>query len=441
MEQLMFLEEAREIPVIGNVDVLVLGGGPAGVGAAVAAAREGAAVMLIEQTGDVGGVATSGMMSHWTGGSRGGLYEEILDRSCDVRETDGGGPANRQTIHTERLKTALLDMLSEARVSLLLYTFACEPILEGSALKGVIIENKSGRQAVFSKIVIDATGDGDLAARAGVPFVIGREEDGVMQPATIMFKVGGVDYDRAVFPKKFEDYIQVPKGEIQALGHKHLPFPAGHVLLYPTTLPGVVTCNMTNCIGIDGTQAEDLVKATVVCRKQLDSIIRFLRHYVPGYENCFLLASAPFLGIRETRHFKGVKTITEEDIREARIFEDWAVTYASFNFDIHNTTGAGLDKTGEQAAFRATFYTIPYGCLIPQGIDRLLLAGRNISGTHMAHSNYRAMPICVHTGQAAGTAAALCAQKNLSPRSLDVNLLQKRLLANGVLPVSEPSCP
>lgn len=110
-----------------------------------------------------------------------------------MRETDGGGPANRQTIHTERLKTALLDMLSEARVSLLLYTFACEPILEGSALKGVIIENKSGRQAVFSKIVIDATGDGDLAARAGVPFVIGREEDGVMQPATIMFKVGGVD--------------------------------------------------------------------------------------------------------------------------------------------------------------------------------------------------------------------------------------------------------
>ncbi len=193
---------------------------------------------------------------------------------------------------------------------------------------------------------------------------------------------------------------------------------------------------MTNCIHIDGTRAEDLVKATVECRKQLDPIIRFLRDYVPGYENCFLLTSAPFLGIRETRHFKGLKTLTEKDIREARIFDDWAVTHASFNFDVHNTTGAGLDKTGEQATFRPTFYTIPYGCLVPQVIDHLLLAGRNISGTHMAHSNYRAMPICVNTGQAAGTAAALCAQNDLSPRDLDVSLLQKHLLANRVLPVS-----
>ncbi len=436
MEQLIFREEAREIPVIGDVDVLVLGGGPAGVGAAVAAARENARVMLIEQTGDVGGVATSGMMSHWTGGTRGGLYEEILERSCDIEGEAERSPANRQTIHTEKLKTVLLDMLVEADVSLLLYTFVCAPVVEDGVMKGVIIENKSGRQAVFSKMVIDSTGDGDMAARAGVPFVTGREEDGVMQPATIMFKVGGVDYDRAIFPKKFEDYIPVPKGEVQALGRKHLPFPAGHVLLYPTTLPGIVTCNMTNCIHIDGTRAEDLVKATVECRKQLDPIIRFLRDYVPGYENCFLLTSAPFLGIRETRHFKGLKTLTEKDIREARIFDDWAVTHASFNFDVHNTTGAGLDKTGEQATFRPTFYTIPYGCLVPQVIDHLLLAGRNISGTHMAHSNYRAMPICVNTGQAAGTAAALCAQNDLSPRDLDVSLLQKHLLANRVLPVS-----
>lgn len=428
-------EESREIPVIAYVDVLVLGGGPAGIGAAVSAAREGAQTMLIEQAGDIGGVATSGMMSHWTGQTRGGIYEEILDRSWDMAENVNKNFTTRQTIHTEKLKTIFLDMITEANVSLLLYTFACAPVLEGRNIKGVIIENKSGRQAVFAKVIIDSTGDGDIAARAGVPYISGREEDGVLQPATIMFKVGGVDYSRAVFPKKFEDYIPVPKGEIQSLGKEILPFPAGHVLLYPTTLPGVVTCNMTNCIDIDGTNCNDLVRATVVCRSQIEPIVRFLKEYVPGYENCFLLTSASFLGIRESRHFKGEQTVTEEDIRNARIYKDWAVTHASFNFDVHNTTGAGLDKTGEQAAFPTTFYTIPYGCLVPKTIDYLLLAGRNISGTHMAHSNYRAMPICANLGQAAGTAAALCVELKVSPRCLDVALLQKRLLLHGVLPV------
>lgn len=434
----IYSEPKREIPVIATVDVLVLGSGPAGMGAAVWAARNGAETMLIEQTGDVGGIATAGLMSHWTGRTSGGFYEEILDRSADIPHPDedyGFNGSPRQLINTERLKTVFLEMLEEAKVRLRLYTFASDVIMDKDTIRGVILESKSGREAVMAKVVIDCTGDGDIAAKAGAAYIKGRENDGSMQPATIMFKVGGVDYNRAIFPGGFEQKVQVPAGEIQTLGSEHLPAPAGHVLLYRSTLPGVVTCNMTNCIGIDGTNADDLAAATVTCRKQIDPIIRFLRAYAPGYENCWLMSSASLIGIRETRHFKGVKTITEEDIINARIFEDWVVTKAHFNFDVHNMTGNGLDSTGSQETFTQTAgYTIPYGCLVPEKIDGLLLAGRNISGTHMAHANFRVMPICANMGQAAGIAAALAAKDHVLPRYVDVSQIQEILRANGVEP-------
>ena len=141
---------------------------------------------------------------------------------------------------------------------------------------------------------------------------------------------------------------------------------------------------------------------------------------MPGFEQCYPISSASLIGVRETRHFEGLKTITEEDIRAARVFEDWAVTKAHFNFDVHNLTGSGLDETGEQRHFKQSKgYTIPYGCLVPKTKDGLLLAGRNISGTHKAHSNFRVMPICANIGQAAGTAAALCAQQYKKPRVLE----------------------
>jgi hypothetical protein len=326
-------------------------------------------------------------------------------------------------------------MLKEAGVMLRLYTFACEAIMEGNTITGAIIESKSGREAIKAKIVIDATGDGDIAAKAGVPYFMGRESDGKMQPASIMFKVAGVDVERGVFPGGFEETFQIPAGDIQELGREHISKPAGHVLLYKTTLPGVVTCNMTNCIGIDGTNTDDLTEATIVCREQMDEIIEFLRGFVPGFENCYLISSASLIGVRETRHFKGEATITEQDILEARIFDDWVVTKASFNFDVHNLTGDGLDETGAQKEFKQKKgYTIPYGAFVPLKIDNLYLAGRNISGTHMAHSNYRVMPICANMGQAVGIAAAMCAACETTPRQLDVKNVQKRLMELGVNP-------
>ena len=420
------MEYRKTVSVHSEWDVVVCGAGASGICAAIAAARLGMRVMLVERYGAVGGSLTFGNVTTIMGDvAKGSIRDEIARLLKSPNPSTG--------VDNDDAKGKLTALLDEAGVTFRLQTPVVDAYVEDGEIKGVFVLTQKGMMLIKGKRVIDATGDGDIAARAGAAFVLGREEDGSMQPATIMFKIGGVDYDRAIFPGFFEDYREVPAGEVQHLGKANLPFPAGHVLLYQNALPGVVTCNMTNCIGVDGTNAADLVKATVVCRNQMEPIVDFLRKYVPGYEKCYILSAAPLVGIRETRHFKGVQTLTEEDIREAKKYDNWVVTHASFNFDVHNMTGAGLDATGEQAAFKPTSYTIPYGCLVPEKIDGLLLAGRSISGTHMAHSNYRVMPICANMGQAAGIAAALCAKNDILPRALDVKPLQKLLLENGVM--------
>ena len=408
-----------------NTDVLVLGSGPSGFAAAYTAAKNGAKVILVEQNGDVGGISTSGLMSHWTGSCESPLYFEILKRTAENNE---GRFKDRivNLIDPEKLKTLYLEMLDEVGCKLMLYTFAEDAICDGDKILGASVINKSGKKDIFAKITIDATGDGDIAARAGAEFILGRESDNKMQPATLMFKVGGVDYDRAVFLGSFESTYETPKGELQALAKEHIPFPAGHILTYKSTLPGVVTCNMTNAIDIDGTVADDLTKATLVCRRQMDAVVKYLREYVPGYENCFIISSGSLIGIRETRHFKGRYTLNENDILEAKVFDDYVVKDAFFNFDVHNITGAGLDKTGVQKHFsQERGYTIPYRCLIPETKENLLLCGRNISGTHMAHSNFRVMPICVGIGEAAGAAASISALQNRNLIDIDAKEIRE----------------
>ena len=424
-----YIEPAREIPVTNEVDVIVAGGGPSGIGAALSSARLGLKTLLVEQAGDVGGVSTTGLMSHWTGKTQGGLYEEILDKSMPQ------GAPRRQTIDPEKLKTVYLSLLTEAGVIIRTYTFASEPIIEDDTVKGLIVESKSGREAFLSKVLIDCTGDGDIAAKSKVPYRTGREEDGKMQPMTLMFKVAGVKADEIKFhlPEAFEENPAVPLGGIQDLGKAHLKSPIGHVLLYRTARPDVITVNMTNSLDVDGTKAEDLTKAHIQCRQQIEPIVAFLREFVPGFENCYAISSASIVGVRETRHFEGEKRLEVEDILQARVFDDWAVTWAHFNLDVHNITGAGLDKTGCQAKFtQKRSYTIPYGCLVPKNVDGLLLAGRCISGSHLAHSSFRVMPICVNIGQAAGTAAYVAVKNGQRVRDIDVSELQKVLLQNGV---------
>jgi hypothetical protein len=243
-----------------------------------------------------------------------------------------------------------------------------------------------------------------------------------------MFKIGGVDYDRAVFPGSFETKVETEKGELQALGDKLLPFPAGHVLLYRQPEPGTVCVNMTNAIGIDGTDAKSLTEGMMTCRSQIMPIIRFLREYAPGYEKCWLMGSASLLGIRETRHFEGIESLSADDILEAKYYDNWVVRRAFFNFDVHNLTGSSLDKSGIQKEWKQkNTYTIPYGCLLPKHIEGLLLSGRNISGSHMAHSNFRIMSVCIAIGEAAGVAAALSVKQGKALRDIDVSEIQSRV--------------
>lgn len=420
-------EASRELPVAGEFDVIVAGAGPAGVSAAVMAGRMGVKVLLVEWGNSVGGISTSGLMSHWTGSVESPLYTEILTRSAAKNEGEGHNKIVPQ-IDPENLKSVYLEMLSEAGVTLLLYTFVCGVVMEGNRAAGIITESKSGRRVFRAKVIVDGTGDGDVAAFAGAEYTKGRESDGRMQPCTLMFKVAGVDLDRAVLLGSFESTYNTEKGELQALAKQHIPYPAGHLLVYKSTLPGIVTCNMTNCTEIDGTSAEDLTRAEIVCRSQMPAIVKYLREFVQGFENCYIISAASLMGIRETRHFKGLYTLNENDILTAREFDDWVVRGAHFNFDVHNLTGAGLDKTGVQHKWTQNKgYTIPYRCLVPAKVDGLLLSGRNISGTHIAHSNYRVMPICVGIGAAAGVAAAVSVLRSVHPREISAAEINCRL--------------
>lgn len=424
-----FINETNQIPVIADVDVLVCGGGPAGIGAAIRAARLGASTMIVESLGCLGGIATSGMMSHWGGRSSSKVMQEIFALAYDKAKDIGWAQENEcktNTIYHDIQKIVLDEMFVKENIKVLYYTMVCKAALENGAIIGVIVENKSGRGFIKAKRVVDSTGDGDVAASAGVPYFKGRETDGKMQPCTIMFNVGGVDFERAVFPPSFETTVETEKGELQALARELLPFPAGHVLLYKQPMPGTVCCNMTNAIEVDGTDAESLTKGVFTCRSQIVPIIKFLREYVPGYENCWLMSSASLIGIRETRHFEGLETLDKDDILEAKYYENWVVRRAHFNFDVHNLTGASLDKTGAQKHFKqSNDYTIPYGCLLPKNVENLLLSGRNISGSHMAHSNFRIMSVCIALGEAAGTAAALSIKQNKRLRDVDAKDIQE----------------
>ncbi|MCL5072360.1 MAG: FAD-dependent oxidoreductase [Actinobacteria bacterium] len=426
----IYIEKEKQIPIKEKVDVLVVGSGPAGFSAAINSARLGASTLLVEQFGSVGGVSTTGLMSEWCGKNYVGTWAEILNRAKINDDT-------MIAIEHERLKLLYLDMLEEAGANLKLYTYASDAIVEDKKIKGIITESKSGREAIMAKIVIDASGDGDIAAHAGAKFFKGRESDGKMQPMTLMFKIAGVDFNRAIFLSVPHSKYETPFGDIQEIAARELPFPLGYIVLHRSPQAGLVTCNITRALDVDGTNADDLTKAHIECQKQIKIIIEFIRKYVPGYENCFLIDTGAMIGVRETRHFIGEYILKEEDIIKGEIFDDWVVARAHYLLDIHNLTGKGWldDSVRLKKGPPESGYTIPYRCLVPKEIDGLLLAGRNISGTHVAHSSYRVMSICANTGQAAGIAAALCIKENVNPRNLEVGKIQQILKKQGVEPL------
>ena len=416
-------EAAREVPVGAEVDVLVAGGGPGGVAAAIAAARAGASVLLIEQYGCVGGMGTIGHVLTWSGSVRGGLFAEFKERVSGA----GGLSASGVGFDLEVTKRVMEQMLTEAGVRLRYHTFACKSTVQDGTITGVIAESKSGREAFLAERVIDATGDADIAADAGCPFEKGRPEDGLLQPASLMFRMGGVDTDRAPGIPSFESRVELPKGDAHTLAREaakagKLPRNCEHVLIYHLPRPGQVLINMSNVTGIDGTSADDLTRAEVEGRSQLEPIARFLRENVPGFEEAYVLDSGALVGVRETRRVTGEYTLTIDDVLEAKAFPD-GIVRARFPVDIHDPKG----HAGDSSRLPRGFYEMPYRCLIPLDVENLLIAGRPISATHEAHASLRVMPICMAIGQAAGLASALSVRELVHPRDLDVELLRCEL--------------
>ena len=397
-----------------NYDICVLGAGPAGIAAAISARRMGASVLLIERDGVPGGMSTAGMLNTWCGDAYSSIYSHICERT-----TKRFG--DRLIYSPEELKVLLINMIDESGVDLLLHSFVTGTIVEDGTVKEVRIHTKSGEIGIVAKTFIDCTGDGDVAAMSGVPFDKGRD-DGLMQPMTVQFTVCGVDETRALYAN-----VQTPelKAKMQEyLADGRVSFPVGLLILLEAIEPHTAFVNMTNVIGVDGTNVFDQTRAEIEARRQIPQIVRFLRENVPGYEECYVIASAAYAGARETRRIKGKYTLTATDVQTGATFEDWIADGALYPFGIHNPTGK-VDRDENCPEDTKKRYAIPYGCITPVGMKNLLVAGRCISGDHYALSSYRVMPICFAMGEGAGTVAAVALRDDLEPTNLDMEHIKE----------------
>lgn len=422
----------REIPVYKRFDVIVCGAGPAGICAAVAAARQGAKVALLERYGVPGGNLTCGHVGPILGMVGKGTMRDELMALLEVPDNDMIGRVG--VAHDmQRAKTVLTEFIHHENIEVYLQTMVADALVEDRRITGVVISTKEGLLALEGKVVVDATGDGDVAAFAGCQIEKGRE-DGLMQPVTLEFTLDNVDEDRGVIcigdvddvefnGQRFLDYCK------QCAQKGMLPEHLAAVRLHPTVHKGERQVNTTQANGVDSTKIEDLYPAELALRGQIDTLIRFFRENLPGYENCKYIASGTTTGIRESRRVVGEYLITAEELAAGKRFDDVVVHRAEFIVDIHNPAGAGQ---AEEKIQYVVPYDLPYGCFVPKGVDGLMTAGRCISGTHRAHASYRVMSICMAMGQAVGVAAALCARQGCQPRALDVKALQKELAALGV---------
>jgi len=404
-------EPARDLPIAREADVIVVGGGPAGLVAAIAAARAGAKTLLIEQFGYLGGTATASLMACINGFRNQvepdatqtvrGIAEEIvlglkavggLGRSPYPQKaypTEPGRLEYSYVVDTERFKHLTLELCVQAGVELLFHTFFCQAIVEEAAVRGVIVENKSGRQALLARCVVDASGDGDVAARAGAPFWQTVKDEAPRLNDTLMYRI------------QF--------GGARPAGQYACDLGTGAVVWGPAVGP------------INGADAGELSRAETEARLRVYEDFARKQEANPELANAVVVETPPLLGIRQTRFIEGEYTLTAEDAIEGRRFAD-VVAISSCPIIHYYGYRRYLEHEG---------YDIPYRCLVPKGVDNLLIAGRCISSEQQPYESHRAMVPIMAIGQAAGAGAALCARAGLTPRQLDVRTLQKTLLAQG----------
>ena len=445
----------KRLPLYRKVDVLVVGAGPAGICAATAAAREGARVLLIDENGCVGGAATVGLVGPFMTSFDArnekmvirGLFKEVVDKmkalggAIDPAEIPGRVPQSGfykighehvGPFDHECYKRVCTQMVLDSGAQLLLHTCFLDVMMEEGKITGVVIANKSGMSLVKAKIVIDCTGDGDVAARAGAPFELGNEKNGNIQPATLFFRVYNVDTERMkAHIKEHEEEIRPFYGPyswlIKEKAEEWGDVPRAEVCLFEGVVPGEFRLNVTRILDVDGTSAEDLTRAELEGLRQAHKVFAFLKKYAAGFENARFMDTAGMVGVRESRHIQGLDKVTEEDVRACRVPEDTIAVMAT-HMDTHNRSDAGGSYNTIDGG---PYFGVPYGCLLPQGTGNLLVAGRCISADGMAGAAIRMIPCCMVFGQAAGTAAAMAVKDDLAPFQVEPGALRARLLHQG----------
>ncbi len=410
---------------IYSSDVAILGAGPAGIAAAITAAREGLDVLLIERYGCVGGGLTSMYVRPFLGSvENANIGREI---EMEVKELS----ADMSSV--EAAKCALTKLLHDAGVRVLLQSSLCAVHTENRRIDHIEIATQSGICEVRAKMWLDASGDGVLCSMAGCTVEVGRDEDGLVQPTSLMFTVEGIAPWQTLICQHEEDYRQLGDGrEYLDLCHKacasgELPSTVNIVRLYATGHEGERMVNATQLNRVPSLIPENVFVSEYQLRVQMETIVRFLKKNIPGFENIRVNGSATTLGVRESRRVIGDYILTAEDLISGRKFDDGVVHNACFCIDIHNPAGPGQAVNEEGCPHRAQPYDIPYRCMTPLGFDNLLTAGRCISGTHEAHASYRVMRICMGMGFAAGHAAVLALQNNGITRDIDVKELRRRV--------------
>ena len=422
----MMKEAYETLPVAGEADVVVIGGGPGGLCAAVAAAEEGAEVLLIERYGFLGGMATAGLvnpfMSYFAGEEQ--INAGLFQRLVEELQAKGGWserPKSRNAFDPRIMRFACDAMVEKAGVKLQLHSFLVDALAEEGSVRSGVIAGKSGLETVRASVFVDASGDGDLAARVGAEFEKGRPEDGFSQPMTLCFRMIGVDED--AMPSR--DAINELYYEAKAAGD--IDNPRENVLFFYTPRKGEIHFNTTRVVKHDATDAASMTEVEFIARRQVEQMAAFLCAKVAGFENAYVSEIAPQTGVRESRRIVGDYELTEDDVLTARKFPD-GIARGSYPVDIHNPAGTG---TVIKRVPPGDAYDIPYRCLCPRDFHNLLIAGRPISSDHAAHSSHRVMPIAACNGEAAGVAAAICVRDGCDIRAVETDELRATLKGRG----------